>query len=129
MSTTETVDCVCRSRLHLRSDSLQPSSTWLQSALNIVYKLGETILNYKVIAVQVYGGTSKQELRTLKLGDLISAIRTIVGARSTQWLGQMSDTSLQQLSENHVQGKQECFPQPEVQTGPHLKTITVQVFS
>lgn len=35
------------------------------------------------------------------LGDLISARRVTAGARSTQWLGQMSDASLQQLSRDH----------------------------
>ena len=35
------------------------------------------------------------------LGDLISAKNVTAGARSTQWLGQMSDTSLQQLSQDH----------------------------
>ncbi|KAG0644999.1 hypothetical protein D0Z07_9215 [Hyphodiscus hymeniophilus] len=35
------------------------------------------------------------------IGDLISARRVTAGARSWQWLGQMSDDSLQQLSQNH----------------------------
>ena len=35
------------------------------------------------------------------IGDLISAKRIIAGARSRQWLGQMSDDSLQQLSHSH----------------------------
>ncbi|RMZ91198.1 hypothetical protein DV736_g1556, partial [Chaetothyriales sp. CBS 134916] len=34
------------------------------------------------------------------IGDLISAKRVTLGARSTQWLGQMSDSSLQQLSKD-----------------------------
>ena len=34
------------------------------------------------------------------LGDLISAKRVKAGARSVQWIGQMSDTSLQQLSKS-----------------------------
>jgi hypothetical protein len=34
------------------------------------------------------------------IGDLISARRVTAGARSRQWLGQMSDDSLQQLSQN-----------------------------
>ncbi|KAI9710011.1 MAG: hypothetical protein M1828_002340 [Chrysothrix sp. TS-e1954] len=34
------------------------------------------------------------------LGDLITARRITAGARSTQWLGQMSDASLQQLSKD-----------------------------
>jgi hypothetical protein len=33
-------------------------------------------------------------------GDLISARRITAGARSIQWFGQMSDESLQQLSQN-----------------------------
>ena len=36
------------------------------------------------------------------LGDLISARKISAGARSTQWLGQMSDASLQQLSKDNV---------------------------
>ena len=35
------------------------------------------------------------------IGDLISAKRIIAGARSRQWLGQMSDDSLQQMSQSH----------------------------
>lgn len=35
------------------------------------------------------------------LGDLISAKHISTGARSKQWLGQMSDTSLQQLSKDN----------------------------
>lgn len=36
------------------------------------------------------------------LGDLISSKRISTGARSSQWLGQMSDDSLQQLSRDNV---------------------------
>jgi hypothetical protein len=54
-------------------------------------------------------------------GDLISAKRIGIGARSTQWLGQMSDTSLQRLSQDHVQGKREPGPKPEVQTGTQFE--------
>ena len=35
------------------------------------------------------------------IGDLISARRVTAGARSRQWLGQMSDDSLQQMSQSH----------------------------
>lgn len=41
-----------------------------------------------------------QQVIVATLGDLISAKRITVGARSSQWLGQMSDASLQQLSRN-----------------------------
>ena len=36
------------------------------------------------------------------LGDLILARRVTIGARSTQLMGQMSDDSLQQLSQDHI---------------------------
>ncbi|KAI9795427.1 MAG: hypothetical protein M1833_007026 [Piccolia ochrophora] len=39
------------------------------------------------------------------LGDLVSAKRITVGARSTQWLGQMSDASLQHLSQERTRAK------------------------
>ena len=35
-------------------------------------------------------------------GDLISAKRVVTGARATNWLGQMTDASLQQLSKDHA---------------------------
>ncbi|KAL4887803.1 hypothetical protein BDV59DRAFT_206639 [Aspergillus ambiguus] len=37
------------------------------------------------------------------IGDLISAKRIVTGARSVQWLGQMSDDTLQKLSSDHRQ--------------------------
>lgn len=50
------------------------------------------------------------------IGDLILARRVAAGARSWQWLGQMSDDSLQQLSQNHghVAGKGLVEPQTEI---------------
>lgn len=47
------------------------------------------------------------------IGDLISARRVTAGARSRQWLGQMSDDSLQQLSHNrgHVAAEGPVEPQ------------------
>lgn len=38
------------------------------------------------------------QLIVATLGDLISAKRVTAGVRSTQWLGQMADATLQQLS-------------------------------
>ena len=45
-----------------------------------------------------------QQVTVATLGDLISARRVTAAARSTQWLGQMSDATVQQLSRdrNHV---------------------------
>jgi hypothetical protein len=53
------------------------------------------------------------------LGDLISAKHVKAGARSAQWLGQMSDTSLQKLSQDHsrrtVEKDTESNPEINVQ--------------
>lgn len=43
-------------------------------------------------------GEDSQQVIVATLGDLISAKRITAGDRGTQWLGQMSDSSLQQLS-------------------------------
>ena len=58
------------------------------------------------------------QLIVATLGDLISARRIIAGARSTQWLGQMSDTSLQKLSQDHGRGtiKNDTEPRPKIVT-------------
>ncbi|RMZ88376.1 hypothetical protein DV736_g4396, partial [Chaetothyriales sp. CBS 134916] len=45
-------------------------------------------------------GDEGHQLILSTIGDLISAKRVTVGARSSQWLGQMSDSSLQQLSKD-----------------------------
>ena len=47
------------------------------------------------------------------LGDLISARRVSAGARSKQWLGQMSDTSLQQISKDCNKVAMENIVEPE----------------
>ena len=61
-----------------------------------------------------------QQVIVATLWDLISVKRIVVSARSTQWLGQMSDTTLQQLSQHHVQGKREPVTRSEVQTDTQL---------
>ncbi|KAH7357319.1 hypothetical protein BKA66DRAFT_428130 [Pyrenochaeta sp. MPI-SDFR-AT-0127] len=47
------------------------------------------------------------------IGDLICARRIVAGARSIQWLGQMSDESLQQLSQGRVQNDSREAPKSE----------------
>lgn len=51
-------------------------------------------------------------------GDLISAKRVTVGSRSRQFLGQMSDTSLQQLSERIGRGPLEVGVDQSTGTNP-----------
>jgi hypothetical protein len=53
------------------------------------------------------------------MGDLISARRVTVGSRSIQWLGQMSDTSLQQLSKD--QDTSERGGQASFEAGTHFE--------
>ncbi|GAQ12182.1 hypothetical protein ALT_9503 [Aspergillus lentulus] len=50
------------------------------------------------------------------IGDLISAKHITTGARSAQWFGQMSDETLQQLSQNH-----KLVPSEEKESGPRNK--------
>ncbi len=55
------------------------------------------------------------------LGDLISARRVTAGARSKQWLGQMSDASLQQLSRDYGQIAMEKIVEPQGGTTEHFE--------
>ncbi len=55
------------------------------------------------------------------LGDLISARRVTAGARSKQWLGQMSDASLQQLSRDCGQIAMEKIVEPQGGTTEHFE--------
>ncbi|PYH91110.1 hypothetical protein BO71DRAFT_59068 [Aspergillus ellipticus CBS 707.79] len=48
----------------------------------------------------VTSSDESHQLVVSTIGDLISAKHIITGSKSAQWLGQMSDTSLQQLSRN-----------------------------
>jgi len=53
------------------------------------------------------------------LGDLISAKRVTAGARSTQWLGQMSDASLQSLSKDRTENV--VGNRPDTEPGTHFE--------
>ena len=55
------------------------------------------------------------------LGDLISAKRVTTGARSKQWLGQMSDASLQQLSRDNTNAAIEAFREPQSEGGAQFE--------
>ncbi|PYH50908.1 uncharacterized protein BO96DRAFT_488851 [Aspergillus niger CBS 101883] len=50
------------------------------------------------IFLNVTASDESHQLVVYTIGDLISAKHIITGSKSAQWLGQMSDTSLQQLS-------------------------------
>lgn len=57
-----------------------------------------------------------QQVVVSTIGDLISAKRVTAGARSFQWLGQMSDESLQQLSRDRRRLVTENETQPKSRT-------------
>ncbi|KAH7033962.1 hypothetical protein B0J12DRAFT_680021 [Macrophomina phaseolina] len=50
-----------------------------------------------------------QQVLVSTIGDLIRAQRITAGARSSQWFGQMSDTSLQQISRDRSQTTSDRF--------------------
>ncbi|OQV10378.1 hypothetical protein CLAIMM_14390 [Cladophialophora immunda] len=94
----------------------------IKQCLNICSNAAEQTAQTRInVFEDVSMADDGQQVIVATLGDLISAKRVVVGARSTQWLGQMSDTSLQQLSQDHIQGKREHGPKPEVQTGTHFE--------
>jgi hypothetical protein len=47
------------------------------------------------------------------LGDLISAMRVSAGIRATQWLGQLSDVTLQQISRDRGDIAMDKSPEPQ----------------
>ena len=53
--------------------------------------------------------------------DLISAKRVTAGARAWQWLGQMFDDSLQQLSRNHGHVATERPKESQTKAGGHFE--------
>ena len=94
----------------------------INQCLNICSNAAEQTAQTRVnVFEDVSMADDGQQVIVATLGDLISAKRIVVGARSTQWLGQMSDTTLQQLSQDHVQGKREPGTRPEVQTGTQFE--------
>ena len=55
------------------------------------------------------------------MGDLISAKRVTVGSGSIQWLGQISDASLQQLSKDQARDVSERGERSTVEPGIHFE--------
>ena len=55
------------------------------------------------------------------MGDLISAKRVTIGSRSTQWLGQMSDATIQQLSQDLSYHNATLEEQAQVITGTRFE--------
>lgn len=54
-------------------------------------------------------------------GDLISAKRVTAGVRSNQWMGQMSDESLQHLSAQNNRSVRQNLVEPVIEKGTHFE--------
>jgi hypothetical protein len=72
---------------------------------------------------EVSAGIDSHQVIVATLGDLISAIRVTAGDRGTQWLGQMSDGSLQQLSRDRRIENPDSVATEEA-TEPRTETVT-----
>jgi hypothetical protein len=82
---------------------LETLSDSIKQCLSICNQATEQASTDRVnVFEDVFMGDDGHQLIISTMGDLISARRVTVGARSIQWLGQMSDTSLQQLSKDSV---------------------------
>jgi len=73
------------------------------------------------IVEDLSSGHDSHQVVVATLGDLITARRVVTGDKSTQWVGQMSDTALQQLSRDRDHGS--VLKGPEEQ---HQKPATVR---
>ena len=56
------------------------------------------------VVEDISSGHDSYQVVVATLGDLIAARRVVTGDKSTQWVGQMSDTALQQLSRDRGDG-------------------------
>ena len=56
------------------------------------------------VVEDISSGNESYQVVVATLGDLIAARRVMTGDKSTQWVGQMSDTALQQLSRDRDHG-------------------------
>jgi hypothetical protein len=92
----------------------------IKQCLAICTKATEQVAQERVnVFEDVEAADDVHQIIVATLGDLISAKRIKVGARSRQWLGQMSDTSLQQLSKDRDEDGVRAARDPE--SGAHFE--------
>ena len=73
----------------------------VQRCLSICVGAAEEVASERVnVFEDVSMADDGHQLIVSTMGDLISAKRVTIGSRSTQWLGQMSDATVQQLSQH-----------------------------
>jgi hypothetical protein len=86
----------------LRLKSIKEEGDSISQCLNIYIDASGLAGNPQVnIFENIKSADDSHELVVSIIRDLISAKHITTGARSAQWFGQMSDETLQQLSQNH----------------------------
>ncbi|KAL8646083.1 MAG: hypothetical protein Q9226_007025 [Calogaya cf. arnoldii] len=80
------------------------------------------------VVEDISSGHGSYQVVVATLGDLIAARRLITGDKSTQWVGQMSDTTLQQLSRDRGYGSTREATQEECQQPMFVRSETAKGF-
>lgn len=94
----------------------------IKQCLAICEEADEQVVNERInVFEDITLAEDGQQIIVATLGDLIAAKRVSAGARSTQWLGQMSDASLQKLSEGHKEIAAESDSPPQVVKGTRFE--------
>ncbi|EPS45724.1 hypothetical protein H072_265 [Dactylellina haptotyla CBS 200.50] len=89
----------------------------IKQCLNICSKASEQVKNDRIFVFEdIKTEDDGEQIIVATMGDLLSAKRVTSGSRSTQWLGQMSDASLQYLA---GQRKSRSISPPNSQSKPH----------
>lgn len=100
----------------LRLECMKEERDSISQCLNICTDASDLAANPRVnIFENIKSADDSHQLVVSTIGDLISAKHITTGARSAQWFGQMSDETLQQLSQNH-----KLVPSEEKESGPRV---------
>ncbi|KAJ9155166.1 Fungal N-terminal domain of STAND protein [Pleurostoma richardsiae] len=83
-------------------DRIREEVESIKQCLNICAHASEAVQHRTNVVEDVLAEDDAHQVAVATLGDLISVKSVKAGARSAQWLGQMSDASLQQLSKDFI---------------------------
>lgn len=84
-----------------RLETMQEEKESIEQCLNICAVASDLAGSARVNSFEdVNSADDSRQLIVSTIGDLISAKRIVTGNRSEQWLGQMSDDTIRQLSQN-----------------------------
>jgi chromosome segregation ATPase len=97
-------------------ERIQEEKNSIEQCLSICTKAAEQADQVRINIVEdLTVAQDSHQVVVATLGDLISAKRISAGPRSTQWMGQMSDETLQQLSRDrvHITAEKDMNPPSE----------------